>query len=73
MSETIDKTKTLNMLKAVFDGKYGKQLDEFLRTICGYEQDLFSDDMGRMAYLVGRRSVYITIQRMLKEAKDVNR
>lgn len=71
MNKTLDKTKTLNMLKAVFEGRYGKQLDDFLKAICGYEQDLFSEDMGRMAYLVGRRSVYITIKRMLEEAKDV--
>ena len=65
-----DKTEILNMLDRVFNGKNGKQLDEFLRDLCNYDNELFSDDPYRTAFLLGRRSVYLNIKRLLKEAKD---
>jgi len=35
--------------------------------------DQFSDNPERMAYLLGRRSVYIALQKFLKEANDGRR
>ena len=68
-----EKIKLFNMLKRVFNGKDGKELDKFLRDVTGYEYDQYSDNPERMAYLLGRRSVYISLQKFLKEANDGRR
>ncbi len=78
MSENNDKQqdkkiKLLNMLKRVFNGSDGKELDDFFKDITGYEYDQYSDNPERMAYLLGRRSVYISLQKFLKEANDGRR
>ncbi len=64
-------TAELNMLRRIFLSEDGREFKKMLANICGYDNDLFTTDPYQSAYFLGRRSVYLMLQKLIEEAVNV--